>query len=314
MTLSRILKITFCLSLCLPLGLSAWGQQSHSAAPAAGTAAQREKHQVHDSGQAPPFEFDRPPERVTFRNGDVQLTGVLVKPDGVGPFPAVILVHGSGPATHDEPAFVVHANSFLRQGFAVLSYDKRGSGESTGNLEISDHDDLAHDVSSAVSYLRTRSEIAPSKIGLLGRSEGGWVGTLAASRDPQVSFVVMSSGCAVGPYGETLYWTGTSLRAKGVSDRRIEEAVKLKAAVWAFYRKVAEGKISHSAQRRDLASLRRRFSQFADLHPELPPGIMDPDIEDPRKFSAFTHMIYYDPAPALSAVHAPLLEAIGAND
>ncbi len=113
-----ILKITFCLSLCLPLGLSAWGQQSHSAAPGAGTAAQREKHQVHDSGQASRFEFDRPPERVTFRNGDVQLTGVLVKPDGVGPFPAVILVHGSGPATHDEPAFVVHANSFLRQGFA----------------------------------------------------------------------------------------------------------------------------------------------------------------------------------------------------
>jgi len=100
------------------LGLSAWGQQSHSAAPGAGTAAQREKHQVHDSGQASRFEFDRPPERVTFRNGDVQLTGVLVKPDGVGPFPAVILVHGSGPATHDEPAFVVHANSFLRQGFA----------------------------------------------------------------------------------------------------------------------------------------------------------------------------------------------------
>ncbi len=315
MTLSRILKITFCLSLCLQLGLSAWGQPSDSAAPAAaGTAAQGEKPLVHDSGQAPRFEFDRSSERVTFRNGDVQLTGVLVKPEGVGPFPAVIFVHGSGPATHDEPAFVVHANTFLRQGFAVLSYDKRGSGESTGNLEMSDYDDLAHDVSSAVSYLRTRSEIAPSKIGLLGRSEGGWVGTLAASHDPQVSFVVMSSGCAVGPYEETLYWTRTSLRAKGVPDRRIEEAVNLKADIWDFYRKVAEGKIGHSAQRRDLASLSQRFSQFADLHPELPPGIMDPDIEDRRKFSAFTHMIYYDPAPALSAVHAPLLEAIGAND
>jgi len=237
-----------------------------------------------------------------------------VKPEGVGPFPAVIFVHGSGPATHDEPAFVVHANTFLRQGFAVLSYDKRGSGESTGNLEMSDYDDLAHDVSSAVSYLRTRSEIAPSKIGLLGRSEGGWVGTLAASRDPQISFVVMSSGCAIGPYEETLYWTRTALRAKGVPDSRIEEAVKLKADIWIFYRNVAEGKIAHSAQRSDLASLRQRFSQFADLHPELPPGIMDPDIEDPRKFSAFTHMMYYDPAPALSAVHAPLLEAIGAND
>jgi uncharacterized protein len=313
MTLSRILKITSSLSLGLQLGLSVWGQQSASSATAAATASS-EKPQIHDSGQAPHFEFDRPAERVTFRNGDVQLKGVLVKPDGPGPFPAVIFVHGSGPATHDEPAFVVHANTFLRQGFAVLSYDKRGSGESTGNLEISDYDDLAHDVSSAVSYLRTRSEIAPSKIGLLGRGEGGWVGTLAASHDPEISFVVMSSGCAVGPYEETLYWTRTALRVKGVPDTRIEEAVKLKSDIWGFYRQVAQGKIDHSAQRRDLASLQQRFAQFADLHPELPPGIMDPDIEDPRKFSAFTHMIYYDPAPALSAVHAPLLEAIGAND
>jgi len=311
MTRSPIFKGTFYLSLCLQSGLSAWGQQSDSVAPASKSGSVQP---ARDSTQAPRFEFDRSPEQVTFRNEDVQLKGVLVKPDGAGPFPAVVFVHGSGPATHDEPAFVVHANALLRQGFAILSYDKRGSGESTGNLEMSDYDDLAHDVSSAVSYLRTRSEIAPSKIGLLGRSEGGWVGTLAASRDPQVSFVVMSSGCAVGPYEETLYWTRTALRAKGVPERRIEEAVKLKVAIWAFYRKVAEGKISHSAQRGDLASLRRRFSQFEDLHPELPPGIMDPDIEDPRKFSAFTHMMYYDPAPALSAVHAPLLEAIGAND
>src|SRR5882724_12932768 len=203
---------------------------------------------AQQSQNSPPLvlKFDREPQKIAFADGDVRLAGALLEPDGRGPFPAVVLVHGAGPGTHDEPAFIVHANAFLSQGFAVLTYDKRSSGDSTGNLETSDYEDLARDVAAAVRFLRTRSEIAPSKIGLLGRSEGGWVGTLAASHDPQVSFVVMSSGCAVGPYEETLYWTRTSLRAKGVPDRRIEEAVNLKADIWDFYRKVAEGKIGHS--------------------------------------------------------------------
>jgi uncharacterized protein len=169
---SRAFQVTFHLLIFARLALPVWGQQP--AASAHGAAPQ--------SGGIPHFEFDRKPEPIIFRDGDVQLSGVLVEPEGVGPFPAVVFAHGAGPATHDEPAFVIHANSFLRQGFAVLSYDKRGSGGSTGNLELSDYDDLAADLEAAVAYLRTRTEIAKSKIGVLGRSEGGWVGTIAAAR------------------------------------------------------------------------------------------------------------------------------------
>ena len=127
--------------------------------------------------QLPPgmvFKFDRDPQPVNFTNGNAKLSGVLVEPEGKGPFPALVLVHGSGPGTHDGIAFIVHANAFLKAGFAVLAYDKRGSGKSTGNLETSDYGDLAKDVAAAVAFLRTRPEIASSKIGLLGRSEGGF--------------------------------------------------------------------------------------------------------------------------------------------
>jgi uncharacterized protein len=262
----------------------------------------------------PHFEFDRKPEPVIFRDGDVQLSGVLVKPDGTGPFPAVVFVHGAGPATHDEIAFVIHANAFLRQGFAVLSYDKRGSGASGGNLELSDYDDLARDVLAGVSYLRTRTEITKSKIGLLGRSEGGWVGTIAASRDPQIAFVIMSSGSAVSPYDETLYWTRTGLRAKGLPDAQIEKALKLKISLWEFYRDVADGKLTKPEQHKILVSLQPQFAEFASFRPEMPSGIMDPEVEPRQKFGAFTHMMYYDPAPTLSGLRAPLLEIIGAKD
>ncbi len=72
--------------------------------------------------------LDRAPEPVAFVNGDVRLAGGLVKPVGHGPFPAVIFVHGAGPAAGNEPAFVVHANAFLSRGFAVLMYDKARFG------------------------------------------------------------------------------------------------------------------------------------------------------------------------------------------
>lgn len=288
--------------LCVAGAASSRVPQTSNSAPA------------HKSAEVPHFEFDRPPEQITFRNGDVRLSGVLVKPEGVGPFPAVVFVHGAGPATHDEPAFVVHANAFLRQGFAVLTYDKRGSGGSSGNLDLSDYDDLAGDVVAAVSYLRTRNEIAKSSIGLLGRSEGAWVGTIAATKDPLIAFVVMSSGSAVPPYDETLYWTRGALRAKGMPDTRVEEAVKLKASIWEFYRGVAAGKLDKSEERKRHASLQQQLSEFANFQPEMPLGVMDPEVEDKQKFAAFSHIMFYDPAPTLSMVRAPLLEILGAKD
>ena len=80
----------------------------------------------------------------------------------------------------------------------MLTYDKRGSGKSGGELNLSDFDDLAGDVVASVKFLRQRADISPKKIGVLGRSEGGWVGTLAAGRDADLAFVIMSSGSAVG--------------------------------------------------------------------------------------------------------------------
>ena len=271
---------------------------------------------LQESQSSPPmiFKFDREPQKIGFANGDVRLAGVLVEPDGNGPFPAIVLVHGAGPGTRDEPAFVVHANAFLKEGFAVLAYDKRGSGQSTGNLEMSDYEDLASDVASAVNFLRTRNEIARSKIGLVGRSEGAWVSTIAAVHDPSIAFVIMSSGSAVKPYEQTVYWTRRALREKGMPEDRVEQAVKVKTGIWEFYRQVAEGKSNSDKLRIERDSLVQRLAEFQQFRPEMPSGIMDPKVEDPRKFSAFAHIMFYDPGPTLNSVRAPLLEIIGAND
>ena len=264
---------------------------------------------------APPFRF--PVDSVSFSNGDIRLAGAFLKPAGDGLFPAVVIVHGAGHATLGEPAFRVHANAFVQGGFAVLLYDKRGSGKSTGDLDTSDYDDLAGDLAAGVGYLRTRPDVISHKIGVLGRSEGGWVGALAASRDSLLAFVILSSGSGVRPSEQVNYSTRTALRAMGASPQDVEAAMAAKSAQWEFYRKVTKmgpaGRISAAmqAERDSLVSRLRLLARFA---PQVPQNVRDPSHTPYAFFEAFTHMIDYDPLPSYRTAKAALLAVVGSKD
>lgn len=262
--------------------------------------------------------FASSPTPVTFANGDVTLSGALLMPDGPrsAPAPAVVLLHGAGPGTHDEPAFRVHANAFVHAGFAVLVFDKRGSGKSTGDLDASDYDDLAGDVAAGVRLLRARADINSDRIGVLGRSEGGWVGALAASKDPRIAFVIMSSGSAVAPYGQTLFSTANALRAHGATPEEVKEASAAKAALWEYYRDVAKDIAWGRSDEGQLAraAVEARLKPFARFAPEIPQRVANPRERAPAFFQAFARKIYFEPEPVFRAVRAPLLEIIGAND
>jgi pimeloyl-ACP methyl ester carboxylesterase len=141
-----------------------------------------------------------------FPNGEVRLAFTLDLPAGKPPFPAVVLGHGSGRMTRDQLRWL--SSGFVRLGFAVLRFDKRGVGESTGTFVFvgtSDSPDvfpqLASDIAAGVRFLRTRPEIDPRRIGLAGNSQAGWLLPHAA-RDlgGDVLFLVLHSGpvCTVG--------------------------------------------------------------------------------------------------------------------
>ena len=147
----------------------------------------------------------------TFQNGDVRLAFSLDLPAGRGPFPAVVLGHGSGRVTRDDLAGL--AAQWTRLGFAVLRFDKRGVGESTGTFVFvgtKDSQDvfpqLAGDVAAGVRFLRSRPDIDPKKIGLAGWSQAGWILPLAARELGDVSFLALFSGpvCTVG---EEMYYS-----------------------------------------------------------------------------------------------------------
>ena len=255
--------------------------------------------------------YDGRIEHVEFSNGPVRLVGILVEPNGsVGPFPAVVFVHGSGPSTYDRPAWKAHANVLTSRGLAVLVYNKRGSAPSTGTLGTSDYEDLAQDVISGVRYLRGRRDILPEKIGLFGRSEGGWVGPLAALKLGDIAFVIMSSGAAVSPYEQTLYAVAVELRDNGAPDTAIARALEVRKRVWDYYRRAAKDlRLANGAARDSLNAALASFAKYK-LN-EMPAAIAR---YDSAVYSASARMRFYDPLPALMRMNAPLLAVLGEND
>ncbi len=118
-------------------------------------------------------------EDVSFSNGDVRLAGTLISAVGGAKHPAIILVHGSG--AENRETILPFARFLVRRGIAVLGYDKRGVGGSTGDWNTASFDDLAGDVVAAFEYLKSRSDIDRAQIGLLGVSQAGWIMPLAAA-------------------------------------------------------------------------------------------------------------------------------------
>jgi len=134
-------------------------------------------------------------EDVSFEDGPVTLAGTLVRPASNGLAPAVVFVHGSGPEGRWASRYL--AFTLARAGIASLIYDKRGVGGSTGDWRSAGFEELAADARAAVRFLRTRPGIDSARVGIHGHSQGGTLAPLVAARNPEVKFVVASSGDGV---------------------------------------------------------------------------------------------------------------------
>lgn len=173
--------------------------------------------------EIPVIEVTSPPiETITFQNGDVTLAGTLDLPVGEGPFPAIVTVHGSPPLTRNDIYNLRISHFFVQHGYAVLRYDKRGAGESKGEYpDVGTHEDgeanlniLADDALAGVEYLTNHELIDPNMIGLAGHSQAGWIIPLAASKSPNVAFMIISSG-PTSTVGQEIYYS--DLTAEGTS-------------------------------------------------------------------------------------------------
>jgi pimeloyl-ACP methyl ester carboxylesterase len=204
-------------------------------------------------------------EEVQFSNGNVRLSGSLLVPPTAGPHPAIVLIHGSSTPSRDD--FRFYGDLFARQGIAALMYDKRNTGGQLGGMSRVDLRDLAADVVAAVSLLKRRDNIDANRIGLWGHSQGGWVAPIAATRSGSVAFVVGFSAPGVTYADLDKYANATRLRANGVAQADIDQALAALSQVDAFVR---QGGDASALQERLDRLHRTRWASLTTL-PRLAP-------------------------------------------
>lgn len=267
--------------------------------------------QIRASAKPRPQEPKKPypyrAEDVKYENKSAGITlgGTLTLPQGNGPFPAVLLITGSGPQDRDEALlghrpFFVLADYLTRKGIAVLRVDDRGVGESTGDFSAATTADFATDVEAGVAYLKTRPEVNIHKIGLVGHSEGGLIAPMVAARNHDVAFIVMMAGTGVPGDQVIAEQTRLILEANGMSH---EAAAKRGADELETLALVK--------QEKDPAVLAQKLREkLAGRLPEAQIGAAIMQANSPW----MRYFINYDPAIALSKVTCPVLALNGSKD
>jgi hypothetical protein len=238
-------------------------------------------------------------EDVRFSNGDVRLAGTLITPSTRKKHPAIILVHASGPGNREQ--VLPLARFLVRHGMAVLGYDKRGVGGSTGDWNTASFDDLAGDVVAAFGYLKTRSDIDSQQVGLLGWSQAGWVMPLAAVRAKDIAFLISVSGAGVPAAETTLEQAHNEMTARGMRPQVVEQIVGLMKLQYHFAR-TGQGWDEYAAAREKIAA---RLGAPPDTFPGMP---------DHPSWAFMRRLYFHDPGPTLRQLQSPTLALFGELD
>lgn len=267
----------------------------------------------------PPFPYRS--EEVAYDNAaaKVKLAGTLLVPDGAGPFPAALLITGSGPQDRDETLmghkpFLVLADALARRGIAVLRVDDRGVGSSTGTFATGTSEDFAGDAQAGIAYLHGRKEIDARHIGVIGHSEGGLIGPMVAARSKDVAFVVMLAGPGLPGADILIAQQELISRAGGETDeaalkRRRDDARRLFDLIKRETDPAVLDKKAHALVEASLAKASdAEKKQMGD--PVAAGNALLARVLTPW----FHYFLNYDPRPTLSKVRCPVLALNGAKD
>ena len=262
--------------------------------------------------QTPTKPYPYREDEVAFRNeaADVTLAGTLTLPKGAGPFPAALLIAGSGPYDRDESIsnhkpFLVLSDYLTRKGIAVLRYDKRGAGKSTGSADRATTLDLAGDAQAGVAFLKTRKEIDASRLGLIGHSEGAIIAPYIASHSKDLPWLVLLAAPATKGQDTLLNQSELIGRAGGLSDAQLVASLTFDKAAYDLVREepnpgILTGKLNDLVKESGLTSA-------------IPPAALEPQL---RMMSSpwFRFFLDYDPIPNLEKTKCPVLALYGQKD
>ncbi len=270
--------------------------------------------------QEPSLPYPYIAEEVEFVNkrANITLAGTFTIPKGKGKFPTVVLITGSGPQNRDEELlghkpFLVLSDYLTRKGIAVLRFDDRGFGKSTGDFALATSTDFATDVEAAINYLLTRIEVDKKKIGLIGHSEGGIIAPMVAKNSKHVKFIVLMSGTGI-PGSELLLLQQELIgRGMGITEEELQKSKKLNEAIFRLINATSEAE----QLKNELATL---VSEFVRDNPQManPQNLSEVEIVNTviKQYASpwMINFIKHNPANDLEKVTCAVLAINGEKD
>jgi pimeloyl-ACP methyl ester carboxylesterase len=273
--------------------------------------------------QEPQRPYPYKEEIVSFENrlDNVTLAGTLTIPESPGPFPAVLLLSGTGPNDRDQliwghRVFLVLADHLTRQGIAVLRYDDRGVGRSTGSYDEGTFEDFKEDALAGVEYLKTLPQINAQRIGLAGHSEGGATAPLAAAESTDVAFMVLMAAPGLTDDFEGLLeqWT-RGYQSKGASQKAIAFKASVLRNIFYIIRRADDLEVARSKIRDLLQKARPELAKFsASEREKIELESVDTYNFDWMLSPGFSSILRYNAKETLANVECPVLALNGDKD
>lgn len=247
--------------------------------------------------------------------GKIALAGTLTLPEDGKKFPVAILISGSGPQNRDEEfmthkPFLVLADYLTKSGIAVLRYDDRGFGQSTGSHGSATSADFANDVRAAIAYLETRKEIDKKRIGLIGHSEGGLIAPIVAT-DTEVAFMVLLAAPGVSGSQILLQQVASITRLQGEDEESVQKQLKISREVLELFNQYGENE--------SFETMLREYLKGAISGTGIIPEGMTEEEFIQMQVSQFRrpwmrYFLKYDPVSSLKRVKCPVLALNGSKD
>ena len=266
----------------------------------------------------PPYPYKVTEVSIENIKDSITLAGTLTLPQKGDKFPVVIMITGSGPQNRDEELlghkpFLVIADYLTRHGIAVLRFDDRGIGKSTGDFSKATSFDFANDVEAGINYLKQHPNIDATKIGLIGHSEGGLIAPIVASRNKDVNFIVLLAG--PGITGEQIILKQSALisRAEGTDEKTIKDNNKFSENIYKILKKEPDntkaGKEIKEYYLKELKKLSKEEKEKSGLS-EAGADVMIAQVTS----KWFITFLVTDPQPYLSKVKCAVLALNGEKD
>jgi pimeloyl-ACP methyl ester carboxylesterase len=262
--------------------------------------------------QTPAKPYPYKEEEISFAagSGKGMLAGTLTLPSGTGPFPAAVIVGGSGPNDRDETTaghklFLVLADFLTRKGIAVLRYDKRGVAQSTGNFSEATMEDFTADAQAAIGYVKSRREVDARRIGAIGHSEGGILAASIAVRSHDLGWLVLLGTPATTGERTLLRQSELVARTGGLSEEQIARSLEFDRKAYAAVK-----------EEKDATAVEKRLQTLvlqSGLAESMPPAAIQAQV---RAMTSpwFRDFLALDPEPILAKLSLPVVALSGDRD